>query len=155
MIITSHLEKIERLNDLRARLDPNDDFELWFWSTMVAGTNAVNAALHHAGITPAESAFPSQPGVYYVPGGSPSDAAGYKPVLKAMGDVLHVGRPPIPVPVPANLQAMMKAMEQIEYFRDPCTRGDMTINADVIGGCESAYQQCLKLLEDVLSARPA
>ena len=96
MIIGSHLEKIERLNDLRARLDPNDDFELWFWSTMVAGTNAVNAALHHVGITPAESAFPSQPGVYYVPAGGDGDR--YKPVLKALGDILHVGRPPIPGP---------------------------------------------------------
>ena len=153
MIIASHLEKIDRLNDLRTRLDPNDDFELWFWSTMVAGTNAVNAALHHVGITPAESAFPSQPGVYYVPGNSASDAVGYKPVLKAIGDVLHVGRPPIPQPVPSDIQAMMKAMEHIEHFRDPCTRGDMAINAEIIGGCENAYQQCLKLLDSILSGR--
>jgi hypothetical protein len=95
--------------------------------------------------------FPSQPGVYYVPGNTVSDAAGYKPVLKAIGDVLHVGRPPIPQPVPSDLQAMMKAMERIEQFRDPCTRGDMAINAEVIGVCENAYLQCLELLDGILS----
>jgi hypothetical protein len=153
MLIASHLEKIKRLNDLRARLDPRDDFELWFWSTMVAGTNAVNAALHNARITPAESAFPSQPGVYYVQTGCSGDADEYKPVLKALGDVLHVGRPPIPGPIPSDIQTMMKAMEHIEHFRDPCTRGDMTIDTEIIAGCDKAYLQCLQLLDRRVSGK--
>lgn len=153
MKIASHLEKIRRLNDLRARLDPIEDFELWFWSTMVAGTNAVNAALHHAGITPAESAFPSQPGVYYVPtveGGSE-----YRPVLKPLGDVLHVGRPPIPGPIPRDIGEMMEAMEKIEHFRDPCTRGDMAIDGTIVATCDGAYSKCLRLLDRKLSEKQA
>lgn len=143
MLIASHLEKIGRFNELRERLDPIEDFELWFWSTMVSGTNAVNAALHHAGITPAENAFPSQPGVYYVPA---PDGSGYVPVLKSTGDVLHVGRPPIPGPIPPDIAEMMEAMERIEHFRDPCTRGDMRIDGSIVDTCDTAYRRCLDLL---------
>jgi hypothetical protein len=153
MIIASHLEKIARLNDLRGRLDPIEDFELWFWSTMTAGTNAVNAALHHAGITPGESAFPSQPGVYYVP--FAGQAESYRPVLKSIGDVLHVGRPPIAAPVPADISEMMREMEVIEHYRDPCTRGDMAINADIVGSCDKAFTTCLHLLERRLAEKKA
>ena len=62
-----HLQKIAKLEALRARLDPLQDFELWFWTGMTAGTHAVNAALHQAGVTVAEDAFATQPGVYLVP----------------------------------------------------------------------------------------
>lgn len=141
MHLASHLDKIARLESARARLDPQEDFELWFWATMVAGTNAVNAALHHADVTPAESAFPSQPGVYYVP-----HEGGHAPVLKSLGDVLHVGRPAIAGPVPDDIRRMMAAMDVIEAYRDPCTRGDMDINAQVIGECAGAYDECLRLL---------
>jgi len=151
MIIPSHLEKIGRLNDLRGRLDPIDDFELWFWSTMIAGTNAVNAALHHAGLTPAESAFPSQPGVYYAPAADRGGA--YRPVLKALGDVLHVGRPPIPGTIPPDIGEMMRDMETIEHYRDPCTRGDMTVDAAIVASCDGAYANCLRLLERRLSEK--
>jgi len=151
MNIEGHVDKIKRLEDLRKRLDPESDFELWFWSTMTAGTNAVNAALHHAGITPGERAFPSQPGVYYVPASDKGKE--FKPVLKSSGDVLHVGRPPIPGPVPADISEMMKSMEQIEHFRDPCTRGDMTIDANVISTCEKAYGTCVAMLERRLSEK--
>ena len=151
MIVSSHLEKIARLSDLRGRLDPIEDFELWFWSTMVAGTNAVNAALHNAGITAGESAFPSQPGVYHVPVAGRDGE--YRPVLKAMGDVLHVGRPPIPVPVPADIAEMMRDMETIEHYRDPCTRGDMAIDAGIVASCDRAYANCLRLLDRRLSEK--
>jgi len=150
MNIEGHLEKIRRLEDLRGRLDRNGDFELWFWSTMTAGTNAVNAALHHAKITPGERAFPSQPGVYSVPD---ENAGGFKSVLKASGDVLHVGRPPIPGPIPEDIAEMMKAMEQIEHFRDPCTRGEMTIDENVISACDRAYGKCADLLRRRLSEK--
>jgi len=54
MNVAAHEEKIRRLEALRQRLDPLEDFELWFWTAMNAGTHAVNAALHHAGITGAD-----------------------------------------------------------------------------------------------------
>lgn len=146
MLIASHLDKIRSLEAVRARLEPIEDFELWFWATMVAGTNAVNAALHQAGITPAESAFPSQPGVYTVPADG-----GWRSVLKPLGDVLHVGRPPIAAPVPPDIAAMMRAMERIEAYRDPCTRGDMDITPAVIEDCSAAYEECLRLMRQRLS----
>jgi hypothetical protein len=147
MHIASHLEKIERFESARRRLDPLEDFELWFWATMVSGTNAVNAALHHAGVTPAESAFPSQPGVYHVPQAHGETLA----VLKELGDVLHVGRPPIKAPVPEDIAAMMRAMDRIEAYRDPCTRGEMDINLQVVADCEGAYDQCLRLMNKRLN----
>ena len=48
MQIPGHLNKASKLNCLRTRLDPLEDFELWFWATMNAGTHALNATLHHA-----------------------------------------------------------------------------------------------------------
>lgn len=146
MHIASHLEKIGRFESARWRLDPLEDFELWFWATMCSGTNAVNAALHHAGVTPAESAFPSQPGVYQAPQAQGEPRA----VLKELGDVLHVGRPPIKAPVPEDIAAMMKAMDRIEAYRDPCTRGEMDINPQVVADCEGAYELCLSLMKQRL-----
>jgi hypothetical protein len=149
MFISSHLQKIERFESARRRLDPHEDFELWFWATMLGGTNAVNAALHDAGITPAESAFPSQPGVYHVPA---ADGA-HVSVLKSHGDVLHVGRPPIAEPVPQDIGRMMAAMDVIESYRDPCTRGEMEITDKVIAACRDAYDECLRLLQARLGAK--
>lgn len=149
MFISSHLDKIERLESARRRLDAHEDFELWFWATMLAGTNAVNAALHDAGITPAESAFPSQPGVYHV---GRADGA-HVAMLKSSGDVLHVGRPAIAEPVPEDIGRMMAAMDVIESYRDPCTRGDMEIDEKVIGACGAAYDECLRLLQARLGSK--
>lgn len=146
MLVSSHLEKIDRFEAAMARLDPLADFELWFWSVMVSGTNAVNAALHMAGVTPAEPAYPSQPGVYHVP-----DGDGYRPVLKPLGDVLHVGRPPIQATVPADIHLMMEAMEKIEAFRDPCTRGDTEPSAQIVEQCGAAYGDCMRLLRNRLA----
>lgn len=141
MLIASHLKKIEGFESVVSRLEPLQDFELWFWSLMVSGTNAVNAALHHAGITPEESAFPTQPGVYLV-----ASDGGWKPVLKEAGDVLHVGRPAIEGPVPQDIQRMMHAMERIETWRDPCTRGDTEPTPAIVAACLAAYQECVDLL---------
>ena len=57
MKIASHREKITRLCILRERLDPLEDFELWFWAGMHAGTHAVNAALHDACGGPSQPAL--------------------------------------------------------------------------------------------------
>lgn len=147
MHIQAHLDKLTRLEAARARLQPVEDFELWFWATMLAGTNALNAALHAAGITPAEASYPSQPGVYHVaqPDGS------FAPVLKAAGDVLHAGRPALAQPLPDDVHAMVQAMERIEAYRDPCTRGDMDITLAVVAECQAAYGQCRRLLHQLLA----
>lgn len=145
MLVSSHLDKITRFEAAMARLDPLEDFELWFWSAMVSGTNAVNAALHLANVTPAEPAYPSQPGVYFVP-----DGQGFRPALKELGDVLHVGRPPIKAPVPPDIHRMMEAMGRIEAFRDPCTRGDMDPSPEIVQECDASYSECMRLLRNRL-----
>jgi hypothetical protein len=153
MLVSSHLKKIARFEEAMSLLHPLDDFELWFWSAMLGGTNAVNVALHMAQVTPAESAFPSQPGVYHVP--DENAPGGHRAVLQSLGDVLHVGRPPIQGPVPDDVQRMMHAMEIIESHRDPCTRGESEPTADIVAQCQAAYAECLGLLRKRLAEVPA
>jgi hypothetical protein len=150
MNVASHLEKIGRLEALRARLDPLDDFALWFWSAMNSGTHAVNAVLHDAGITRADDVFPMQPGVYLVPqpGGEP------RPDFHPLGDVLHVGRPKIDSAVPPDIAEMMSAMEVIEHHRDPCVRGEREPTQEIVAQCDAALRRCLQLLGKRVPARP-
>ena len=142
MKISGHLNKIEKLNQLRARLDPLDDFELWFWATMMSGTHAVNAALHQSGVTQPVEAYAMQPGVYLVP--QPDGRA--VPQFGALGDVLHVGRPVIEAPVPQDVAHMMHAMERIEEHRDPCVREGCKPTREIVDACDRAYGECLAIL---------
>lgn len=142
MHIADHALKISRLDALRGRLDPLADFELWFWATMSAGTHAVNAALHAAGVTRESAAFAMQPGVYLVAQGDGTLA----PAVAPLGDVLHVGRPPIEAKVPADVEALMHAMEEIEQYRDPCVRGGQRPTPAIVQTCEDAFARCLALL---------
>lgn len=143
MKVMSHKEKIAKLQALRARLDPLEDFGLWFWAGMTAGTHAVNAALHQACITLDDDCFPTQPGVYLVP----QPDGSLKAALRPLGDVLHVGRPKVEGPVPADIAEMMEAMEHIEHHRDPCLREGLAPTADIAASCDAALRRCLDLLE--------
>ena len=142
MNVAAHQEKIRKLEALRARLDPLADFELWFWAAMNAGTHAVNAALHHAGVTRPDDVFPTQPGVYLVPLAGGGLALAYQP----LGDVMHVGRPRIEAPVPSDIAAMMQAMEVIEHHRDPCIRGEREPTSAIADECAQALERVLRSL---------
>jgi hypothetical protein len=143
-----HLEKIAKLEALRARLDPMADFELWFWAGMTAGTHAVNAALHDANVTLDDDAFPTQPGVYLV-----AQANGaLRPEFRPLGDVLHVGRPKVEGPVPADVAAMMHEMELIERYRDPCLREGMAPTEAIANECDAALKRCLASLRNRVRA---
>jgi hypothetical protein len=142
MKASCHLDKIAKLEALRCRLDPSDDFELWFWAGMTAGTHAVNAALHHARVTSDDDIFPTQPGVYLVP----QPDGSLKPAFRQLGDVLHVGRPKIDAPVPEDVLAMMHEMEIVERHRDPCVRERCEPTREIVEECEGALGRCLKLL---------
>jgi hypothetical protein len=147
MKITCHLDKIAKLEALRGRLDPCEDFELWFWAGMTAGTHAVNAALHHAHVTSDDDIFPTQPGVYLVqqPDGS------LKPAFHSLGDVLHVGRPKVQAVLPADIAVMMHDMEIVEQYRDPCVRDRCEPTAEIVEDCKSALARCLELLQKRMS----
>jgi hypothetical protein len=138
----SHLAKIAKLEALRARLDPQADFELWFWAGMTAGTHAVNAALHRAGVTRDDDAYPTQPGVYLVPQADGS----LRPQFRPLGDVLHVGRPKVEAEVPAAVAAMMHAMEIVERHRDPCLREGVIPTPAIVAECDAALRRCIGLL---------
>ena len=142
MHIDAHLLKISRLQRSRSRLDPSVDFELWFWAAMQAGTHALNAALHHAGLTSESQAFAMQPGVYLVPQADGTLA----PQLLAPGDVLHIGRPRIESELPADLKEMAHAMETIESYRDPCVREGKPATPEIAAECDEALKQILSLL---------
>lgn len=147
MHIASHLQKIAKFEAARARFDPLADFELWFWATMNAGTHALNAALHHAGLTVEEAAFAMQPGVYLVP--HPGGALVAQ--LREPGDVLHLGRPPIKGPLPGDIQEIAHAMETIEAFRDPCVREGRLATPDIVASCSEAYDAVVRLLNHRLA----
>jgi hypothetical protein len=137
-----HLSQIAKLQALRARLDPLEDFELWFWAGMTAGTHAVNAALHNTQVTVDDEMFPTQPGVYLVP---ESDGS-LKPAFRALGDVLHVGRPKIEAPVPENIARMFHEMETIEQHRDPCVRHGREPTPQIVAECDASLRRCLELM---------
>jgi hypothetical protein len=143
-----HLTQIAKLQALRARLDPLEDFELWFWAGMTAGTHAVNAALHRAEVTADDEIFPTQPDVYLVPG---RDGA-LKPSFRALGDVLHVGRPKIEAAVPDHVERMFHEMETIEQHRDPCVRHGREPTPQIVAECDAALRRCLELLHQQVPA---
>ena len=143
MNVASHLEKIGKLEALRAKLDPMEDFELWFWTAMNAGTQAVNAALHHAGVTRPDDVFPTQPGVYLIPQADKSLKPGFHP----LGDILHVGRPKVEGAIPDDVAKMMAEMEVIEHHRDPCIRGERTPTRAIADECDQALRRVLDLLD--------
>jgi hypothetical protein len=147
MKVASHKEKIDRLMALRQRLDPLEDFEIWFWTGMTAGTHAVNAALHRAGVTRDDETFPTQPHVYL----SCEPDGTLKTQFGPLGDVLHVGRPKVEAPVPDDVAAMMAQMEVIEHYRDPCLRDGLAPTAAIAAECDAALRRCMDLLAARLS----
>jgi hypothetical protein len=136
MKIASHVEKVQRLCALRARLDPLDDFELWYWTTLTAGTNMLNATLHAAGRTSDERVFSTIPGVHLVP--QPDGSC--RRELRGPGDVSHVGWPPIEGDSPAHIRHLETLLHAIEEHRDPCLRGERMPTQAIVDECEAGFQ---------------
>ena len=137
MNMAAHAEKIRRLEDLRGRLDPLQDFELWYWTTLTAGTNIWNATLHAAGLTSEERVFSTIPGVHVVPQADGS----FRRELRGPGDVSHVGWPAIPGPMPEHVQRLEAALHALEEFRDPCLRGDRRPTQAIADACNRAFAE--------------
>lgn len=146
MKVASHCEKVERLAGLRRRLDPLDDFELWYWATLTAGTNMLNAVLHRAGLTRDDPVFSTIPGVHWV---RQADG-GYARELRGPGDVSHVGWPPVEGDKPGHLVCLEHALERIEQHRDPCVRGDRQPTQAIVDECEQAFCEAYAILSDAI-----
>lgn len=142
MRTASHLEKFHRLVELRTRLDPLEDFELWYWTTLTAGTNAYNACLHLAGLTRDDPVFSTIPGVHLV---RQCDGS-YARALRGPGDVSHVGWPPIAGAIPEDIQSLEIALEVIEEHRDPCLRGERRPTRYIVDECEREFGRVRAIL---------
>jgi len=147
MQIEAHLEKFERFEACRRQFDAVEDFELWYWSLLSAGTALINGALHAHGITRAEDAFATQvPDVYAVP-----DATGWHHEIRFLNDLIHVGLPALEVELPPALRTAFHEMEIIERYRDPWVRGDQPITAEVVTTVASAFDRCMAATRQALS----
>jgi hypothetical protein len=150
MEIAAHKEKIGRLSDLISRLDPVEDFEIWMWASMSAGTNALNAALHHLGVTLPYDYFPHQiPGLYVEP--EPVAPWRWKRIFAAPGDVIHIGLPPLGAPVPARILQAAESLHLIEDLRETHVRGGETITPELARRCADAYRRCMAAFETILA----
>jgi hypothetical protein len=148
MRIDSHVAKVERLDIVRQRLDPTEDFELWFWASLTGGMNALNASLHAVGATNDGPYFSTQVVDIYLQADPVSGT--WTPTIRFDGDIMHVGLQTIEKPLPQVLEQACKALEVLEAVRDPCVRGDREITKGVIDACETAYRDCLRLTMPVV-----
>ena len=146
MDIAAHAEKIRRLVDLKARLDPVHDFELWYWACLTAGTNMWNASLHATGLTPPDRVFSTIPGVHVVPQADGS----FRRELREPGDVSHVGWPAVPGVMSPALTTLEAALHTLEAHRDPCLRGMRQVTDEIIGACNAAFSSALSIYQSLV-----
>lgn len=152
MHIAVHMEKVGRLEDLLGRLDPQEDFELYMWACMTAGTQALNAALHALGVTEPGPLYPHQiPGIYVEP--EPVDGR-WRLVMAQPGDVIHLGLPPVDKPVPAVLEEASRSLTLIEDLREVYVRGGAEITPQVVAVCRDAYGTLMGILKPIIAAAP-
>lgn len=148
MEVAIHLEKIARIEDLLGRLDPEQDFELYMWACMTAGTQALNAAMHLLGVTEPGHLYPHQiPGLYVEP--EPVDGQ-WCLVTAAPGDVIHLGLPPVAAPIPAVLEEASRSLTIIEDLREVYVRGDGDITLDVVTRCADTYETLMGILKPII-----
>jgi hypothetical protein len=148
MKVACHVDKVNRLTALRSRLDPLQDFELWYWASLTAGTNMLNATLHLEGLTSDERVFSTIPGVHVVP----QPDGSFRRELRGPGDVSHVGWPAIEGNVPAHVRALEDALHKLEEHRDPCLRGDRAPSPVIVQECDECFGKAQSIYSQVLQA---
>jgi len=147
--ISIHLEKMARFHELRSRLDPIQDFELWMWTSMMAATNGFNACLHHVGLTKASPYYPHQiPGLYVAP--VPVNGK-WNELFAEPGDLIHTGLNSLSGKVPQGIESLALELEKIEDLREPYVRGGKEATAEVCQSCDAAYRKCAQLIEQILA----
>lgn len=123
MRIDEHVIRAGRIERSMARkLDRDADYEMVIEACMLAGTNHLNAALHHRGITAAEA------------------------------DLLHSDKPPLAVPVPADIAEMMAALKVIEDMRPGYLRGDRPWSPADGDACAARLARVREIADGILKA---
>lgn len=150
MKIASHIAKFRRLDATLVRLDPGTDQEMWIWTAMNAGVHMLNAALHACGATAEHDAFHTQvEGLYVVPDRA---TGALRDAMPPLGDIMHVGQPPIAATVPAGVERASAALRIIEDLRERFVRGDERAPRDVQQAWVAAYATCTRELHAVLGS---
>ena len=142
MLVSEHLEKVVRLEAMRARLDPVDDYELWYFSGLTLCVNAMNAALHALGATTAERCFAHNVPVYICETETPGMFA---PFIRPFGDIEHIDGQETEALVPDVLDEAKRALIWMEGIRDPSVRGELEVTNAVIESIKLACDTCLRV----------
>ena len=142
MKISDHMEKVARMDAVHRRLHRRDDFELWYWMALDAGNQAMNAALHAAGITAEEPELASQVNDIYM---RRSASGAWQRVVKRGADIIHPQMSVFDKPIGGELQQAIDALHELEMYRDPCIRLGRQVTAEIIDACDAAYQQVLAI----------
>ena len=149
MKVDSHLEKFRRFDAVLARLDPKADRELWIWTAMSGSTHLLNAALHRCGASVETDSFHTQVnGLYVVPDRL---SGGLTDVLHAPGDVMHVGQPPLSLPLPPVVERACESLRVLEDLREAHVRGSEPVPPGAEQRWRDAYRQCTAHLLEALA----
>ena len=151
MDIASHLEKLERFERARHKLDPETEFEMWYWMALSGGTNAINAALHAAKLTADGDYFATQSVDVYLQGGSHDEPQSWKPKFMWDVDVIHIHMPEVSKPLPPKLEQAYAAMQVLEDVRDPCVRGGRKITKKIVRDVDAAYTAAVALCREIVA----
>ena len=151
MDIASHLEKLERFERARHKLDPEMEFEMWYWMSLSGGTNAINAALHAAKLTADGDYFPTQSVDVYLQGGRHDEPQSWKPKFMWDVDVIHIHMPDVSKPLTPKLEQAYAAMQVLEDVRDPCVRGGRKITKKIVREVDAAYTAAVALCREIVA----
>lgn len=148
MEIHYHKVKYRRLLSCRSKLDPLEDFELWFWVTMTAATNIVNAALHKIGASSDDHYYSYHVlGLYVLP---ERNARGWMRAEMPPGDIVHTGRPSLEKNLGPDLMDAYSALRALEDMREPFVRGSSPITPFVSAACNHAFEHCVTTANRIL-----
>ena len=153
MDIAAHMEKAARMDAVHRRLDREADFELWYWMALDAGNQAMNAALHAAGVTAEEPELASQVNDIYM---RRTETGEWERVVKRGADIIHPQMSEFDAPLPGRLRDAMDALHTLENYRDPCIRLGAEATPEIMDACGEAYAKVMAIArEAVASAAPA
>ena len=150
MDIASHLEKVKRFERARGKLNPETEFEMWYWMSLSGGTSAINAALHAAKLTDDGDYFTTQSVDVYMQGGKHDKPESWKPKFMWDVDVIHIHMPDISKPLTPKIKKAYAAMQVLEDVRDPCVRGDRKITKKIVRDVDTAFTAAVALCKEVV-----
>ena len=106
-------------------------------------------ALHAAGVTDGRDCYPVRAGMYLEPG---AESDSWVLVEKPLGDILHVGFPPIEGALTPELERAIAALQVLDENLDAGVRGDLEVTLEMKEAYFAAYGKCLKQCRAIVVA---